>query len=708
MALDPYALCPCGSGQKIKFCCSADITNELDKVLRSVEGDQRAAALEQLNRLLTTRPNNPALLALKGSLQLSVSDIDGAQKTITHFLSVDPRNPAALSQSAAITAAQGNVRQAVERMQTALEEANGKLSRQVHETMHVVSDALLVAGDILGAYGHAMFYASTAPPEDEVAARTLARMRLSPELPLFLRQERFLERAPDDASWKGKFDDAMTWAAKGCWLKACEQFIALAERVPNEPRIIKNIAVLRGYLGDTSGAVLWWHKYASLEQVPWEDRVEAETLAQMLDPNQPRDLIDVVRTIFTLHDSDRAMERLLADKRLASENRDAFVQQLEEGEVPPKAVFTLLDRPLPVGGADLPLSEVPRSIGEAFLYGRQTDREPRLEFVCERTPELDAGKSTLTEVLGDTLKETSEEVVGETLAESVALRLSVYPPRGMSRNHYAQLAQEAQRQVIMEVWPHTKNRFLDGKTPIEAAAHPQMRLRLQAAILQMETVNAGQSKFDYNELRGQLGLATLDKIDPEGVNILHLPAWRLARLDFDKLSDDQLLIAFQRAVYYADGSSLAPLGEAVLARQTAAGTIDPREVYELLIQLVSDPVQSADFAVRAQEYSKSKGESPARYLLMELQARVAAGDGQRAQQIVQTVSSRHASEPGISQALMQILVNMGVISPDGRMRAPDGRPAPSMAAAGPGGEAAAAPAAPQAEKKSGLWLPGMD
>jgi hypothetical protein len=177
------------------------------------------------------------------------------------------------------------------------------------------------------------------------------------------------------------------------------------------------------------------------------------------------------------------------------------------------------------------------------------------------------------------------------------------------------------------------------------------------------------------------------------------------------------MAAFQRAVYYADGTSLRPLAETILARESMRDAIDPREVYELLIQLLPEPGHSAEYAVRAQEYAKSKGDSPARYMLMELQTRVALGDGRRAQELIQTLSTVHRNEPGISQALMQILVQLGIISPDGRMRAPAGAP-PAAMAAGMGAEAPAAaaggvwtpdaPAPATGEKKSGLWLPGMD
>src|SRR5438105_1463847 len=40
MTIDLYALCPCGSGKKIKFCCR-DIAVEIDKVERLLEAGQR-------------------------------------------------------------------------------------------------------------------------------------------------------------------------------------------------------------------------------------------------------------------------------------------------------------------------------------------------------------------------------------------------------------------------------------------------------------------------------------------------------------------------------------------------------------------------------------------------------------------------------------------------------------------------------------------
>ena len=55
MAVDPYALCPCGSGKKLKFCCS-DLVGEIEKIHRMIEGEQPRAALRHVEQTLATSP----------------------------------------------------------------------------------------------------------------------------------------------------------------------------------------------------------------------------------------------------------------------------------------------------------------------------------------------------------------------------------------------------------------------------------------------------------------------------------------------------------------------------------------------------------------------------------------------------------------------------------------------------------------------------
>ena len=68
MAVDPYAPCPCGSGKKVKFCCS-DLVGDIEKIHRMIEGDQPRAALRHAEQTLAKHPGRASVLDLKATLE---------------------------------------------------------------------------------------------------------------------------------------------------------------------------------------------------------------------------------------------------------------------------------------------------------------------------------------------------------------------------------------------------------------------------------------------------------------------------------------------------------------------------------------------------------------------------------------------------------------------------------------------------------------
>ena len=118
MAIDPYSPCPCGSGKKLKFCC-ADLAADIEKITKLVAGEQPHAALKHVETLLAKQPDRASLLDIKAMIELSLNDLDAAQKTLEHFLKVAPENAAAHAQWALLAASQGDVAAAVSRLQDA-------------------------------------------------------------------------------------------------------------------------------------------------------------------------------------------------------------------------------------------------------------------------------------------------------------------------------------------------------------------------------------------------------------------------------------------------------------------------------------------------------------------------------------------------------------------------------------------------------------
>jgi tetratricopeptide (TPR) repeat protein len=717
MDLDVYQPCPCGDGKKIKFCCCKDITAELDRVLRAVEGEQRVAALDQINHLIAAKGERAALLALKVTTEMQLGELDAAAATVDKFLAQQPNNPVALAQWALLAASDHNAGEAVLKLQKALEVVGDSIPMAVYEAIGVVGQSLLSEGHLPAARGHLLLQATMGGGEDTRPISMLLRLYASPQVPLLMKQDSTLEEPPAGAAWAGEFEAAMQLAGRGAWLASVEKLTALAQRVPDEPALWKNIAVMRGFLGDTHAAVNAWRKFASLPNVPLEDAAEAEALAQMLDPDTYQDTIDELTITYPIHDAEKLMERLLSDRRTVQMPVDPR-QLATEDQPAPKGVFWLLDRALPATVKDLAPDDVPNVIGEMYLFGKQTDRGARLEFVVSQSDDFESKTNKLTEFLGDLAgPQEQQEVTEQMAAVPAAMTWNWRLPDDVSREQRADLISQQRREVILNKWPTLSLRVLDGKRPADVASDPAYRVRLLAAVLLLElSGEQSGSDVDYNELRRKLNLPACDAIDSADLDVIALPLVRLSRLVPEKLSDETLIDAYQRAARMHATVALWRLASEVIRRESLDGKVDKAEAHELLSHVARNPDDALGLIVKAREIAAKQGQSPARYLLAELGLRLSRNDVAEAQRLIQLIQSKHIREPGVAQGLYQMLVQFGIIAPDGTPAGPQPRSAPPAAAA------AAQPApqtgglwtpdspAPQptGETKSKLWLPGMD
>ncbi|HEU0068783.1 MAG TPA: hypothetical protein VFQ26_05905 [Nitrospiraceae bacterium] len=189
MTLDSYQFCPCGSGKKIKFCCSKDIVPEIEKVVRAIQGEQRVSALDHLNKLLKEHGERLALLAMKSEVQLALEQTKDAEKTISRFLEAAPYNPVALALSAMIETGRGNLDAAVEQVQRGVEYVEQVFPEALYSAIGVVGQALLQAGDVLAARGHFLMQAGLVGDRDETPAVILTRINMLPEIPQLLKQD---------------------------------------------------------------------------------------------------------------------------------------------------------------------------------------------------------------------------------------------------------------------------------------------------------------------------------------------------------------------------------------------------------------------------------------------------------------------------------------------------------------------------------------
>jgi hypothetical protein len=696
MSLDTYQLCPGGMNKKIKFCaCGKDLLSDLNKILDALAGGQRVAAISQIDRLVQSHEPRACLLAIRGMVELEMGNLEGLAATTQTYLGHFPENPIALAYAAILAASDAEPEVAITRLQQSLEASQGSLHESTYAALGIVGRLLTHLGDYLAAFGHLSLQASVAPEGDNSAWEVLRALYSSNDISLLFKYHPVELSPPEGAAWAQQFHDAEAPAKRGCWRQACDRLAELSREVPDEAVVLQRLAMYHGWLGHDQQTAQSLHRLASLDALDLDTAIEAEATAQLLTAAD-RQTVDEVAHTYPISDADRVMERLLSEKQVARMVTD-LSQLATDQSPPPRGAFWLLDRAEPATGQDLQLHEIPNVLGEMYLYGRETSREARVEFVTLKSTDYDTKRRAFEGLLAEFGTLEKEEPIRQVPAESAALTWRWRLPDDTPRQTRNTLLEEKRRDIYLNVWPETPLAVLDGKRPSEVAGDPAYRVRLLAAILLLELESERtRSTIDFNELRAKLGLPLHEAIDPRQVDLQHLPPTRLHLLQVEHLTDQQLAGLMEMALMLSAVRAVQRLGQELLRRPAWAQPAERARVLGMLSAFADNMAQSLEYNRQAQEAAQAAGQSPANWLLREMEMRLIDGDSQRASEVFALLQTRHLQEPGVAQALHALLVRVGAIPPEGR----GGQAAPRSAPDRTGG-APESPAAPQ-----GLWTPG--
>jgi tetratricopeptide (TPR) repeat protein len=706
MSVDPYALCPCGSGKKLKFCCS-DLVGEIEKVHRMIEGEQPRAALRHVEQTLAAHPGRASLLDLKASLELSLEELDAAANTIQEFVKQHSDSPTAHACEALLLAETGRAREAAASLQRALALVEREMPLRVYEAMGSVGGALLEAGHVLAAQAHLWLHAALAPKDDTRAREVLAALHLYSGLPLLLRDQSGLRPWPSDAAWRNEAEAASRLADNGKWQQAVTIIDRLGQKYGADPTLVYNRALLGGWLADDRALVAGLHAYAQLD-VPLDDAVEAEAIAQLLDPEVKETRLDSVVQIYAVRDLEALAERLISDRRAQAFNFDpaAFAQNDQQ---PPRHAFVLLDRPMPESGTNLSRDVVPHFAGIIGIYGRQTDRAERLELTVDKGPAFESTVAALKEIGGDALGVVTEEKVVATVSPTEqALNWRSYLPRDTPPEVRRRVANEERWAAIVERWPTLPQPALAGKSPRDAADDPNLRVPLMAAVLILEQgSNSDRDRDSIAELRRALRLPEPSPIEPVPDSVNHLSMVRVPRLNAGRVTDDDLVSLYRRASMIGAQAAIVRLAREALRRPSVAGRIPPADAYRRLIAAERDPVRTQALIDEARQHSQSAGQSTATWDLAELELHLASGDPEAAKDSLHRIERDHRGDPEVAAALYQLLYESGLIPEQlpAHAHAPEDVPAPVGASEPTGGRIWTPESDRPASSKSAIWTP---
>ena len=712
MPIDAYSLCPGGTGKKIKFCCK-DILSDLQKIDRMIEGEQFVACLTHIERLEQAEPDRACLLATKSLLLRTLGRIDEAKTASAAFLEKHPDNPLALCDAALFTATDQSGSAALPLIEKAISASQGTFSARLYEAIGAVAQVLLSEGHFLAARALTLFQASVVGHEDP-SMELLMQLNAMQNVPLVVKDGRGLQKCSDEAPWKDEFEAAFTLAGMAQWSKAEQQFAALSKNAAQSPAVWRNLAKLRCWLADSDGACAALQHYAALD-LPLEDAVEAQALALFLAEDPLGDHLSVFQLTYPVTDADKLQEFFSTSSRIAQAPMDPrMMAQLDEDAPPPKAVYLFFDKPAPQGDSDLDLATVPRVLCHGLFFGKETDREARLE--CYGVVESD--RDLIDEFLrtAGIDAEAASQPTGNISRSQDMLSREWRLPDGSSREAFQKLADTYLEEALLGRWADMALGLFDGKSPRQAAADSANQIKLLAAIMVLDFwLEQSGARFDTNRLRTELGLPTLGPVDASETPINALPLVRLSRVDVTKLSDDDVLAGYRRSVSFGAQAAVESYGRELVGRDSLAGREERLQAYRLLSRVTDDPEEAMGFVEAGRQATLEMGGSCANWDLLELSFRFERMEGPEVNRLLAHIETKHGREPGVIETLTQMLMQMGILRPDGSLAMPMAPEEEQSSLVVPGEETGEGsglwtPDGSTAEsgEKPKIWTPGMD
>ncbi len=123
----------------------------------------------------------------------------------------------------------------------------------------------------------------------------------------------------------------------------------------------------------------------------------------------------------------------MSDRRFAQVPMDPAALGGEDSP-PPRLVGMILDRPMPESADNLSIEVMPRLLGHALLFGRQTDRPARIEVQSLVAWDVEPVKAWLRELGGGNLQSEAEQQVAGRTSGSHQLLMARWCRRGAGRD----------------------------------------------------------------------------------------------------------------------------------------------------------------------------------------------------------------------------------------------------------------------------------
>ncbi|MCX7388856.1 MAG: hypothetical protein NTX48_19500 [Planctomycetales bacterium] len=549
MANDPYSVCPCGSGKKLKFCCG-DFLPELQRAYRLRE-NQPEAAVKLFRDLLRQHPDKDVILR---ELTLTLHELGmtvEARQAVAEFLKSHPDQPTALLSMAEIC----------------LQEDGFEASRRIlHRTFQICSRsqpaaisflASMIAaemgrvGCLMAAREHLSLAVRMASGERQKnLVLQLVRFESESSLPFLFRSTYPL--LPVNCSEQAAQQDvrARKLSLLGCWEPAAIIYNRLADAYPTEGAIWYNLGLCQswdGRLAESAGSL---HHAATLLS-DFDQAVTAEALAQQIDGQLSAERYNSYAVSLNVHSVSELLSRLDAEPLLHRNNSHDHQHCDHPDGTSHAAEMILLSSAitgeelhdaslLPESTADIDLFDI-TDLDEAVAAGIQ---HPFLQISASEGL-IDDALVRIRAIAGDLIltsgDEEKRELVSFDRPETRPFDHRFFCPAGMTQKRFREFTTQ-RAPLAIEAWLQMPQTALGGRSVLDVTQDDSFRIKRAACVIGLMVIAARNDLApDFTAVRQRLNVPVpAPREVPEYMVMAAIPAVDYERIDVVKLTDTQL------------------------------------------------------------------------------------------------------------------------------------------------------------------------
>ena len=661
--VDSYSPCPCGSGQKYKWCCQK-IEAYADRSERLFDGGQVAAAIETLNEGLRKEPDNAWLLTRKAVYLAQKNEPQAAKDALRRVFRKQPRHLSALIlMTRLVLETEGSIAGVVEfqRAMSAFEPAERK---SLASLALLVGAFLAEDGRYPSALKHLRLEQRLGPSPDSKGGAMIRMIMTNPGATPWQKNDYRLHEPPDGlpVDLRERFAQALGWAEEGLWGSAASAFELLSAEGPAAHAAEHNLALCHLWMADDPAAAEVLARYLAREGTTTQ-AVDLAALYQEIMPLGPDDVVEQLQWIWPIRDFDGLMKRLRDDPTISEDDPEPIDPDDPRSTVLEQ--FAMLDRPMIEAKSGLDTRDIPRIVARLFLS------QDTIALESFDDGRLDALGHRLTALAGPTIAQAHPKtsVLGTVPRSTLAVTLERLLPEGLDPDELIRLTREQHGISIREDWPRTPMPFLGGRTPLEAAADGNAEVALRAAVLQIEQSRSPlRDPADFRVLREMLKLPGEPEVDPETVDLSRLHLSRLAFVPVERLDDERLVQFYILAKSSLQVDALSRATQTLIDRPSATTSAGIA-----LLVLYSDMVilssGRGDFAEafewvrrgRQSDPTSSRVRNAPIWDMLEIGLKGRSQPPETWVPDLAVILDRYGKDPDANQTIMMALVDMGLI-----------------------------------------------